>query len=76
MAAITIRNLSTEAHAALKKTARRHGRSMEAEARTILEQRAQAGEFMGSWLRAAEELRGDDLPAPDREQGRPAPDFS
>lgn len=37
MAAITIRNLSSEAHRALKVRAASHGRSTEAEVREILE---------------------------------------
>jgi antitoxin FitA len=37
MAAVTIRNLSEEAHRALKVRAARHGRSTEAEIREILE---------------------------------------
>ena len=38
MAAVTIRNLSEEAHRALKVRAARHNRSTEAEIRAILEQ--------------------------------------
>ena len=37
MAAIVIRNLSSETHQALKARAARHGRSAEAEARMILD---------------------------------------
>ena len=37
MAAIVIRNLSPETHRALQARAARHGRSTEAEARTILD---------------------------------------
>lgn len=40
MAAVTIRNLSDEAHRALKVRAAKHGRSAEAEMREILEQAA------------------------------------
>jgi plasmid stability protein len=40
MAAVTIRNLSEEAHRALKVRAARHGRSTEAEIREILEETA------------------------------------
>jgi plasmid stability protein len=40
MPAVTIRNLSAEAHRALKQRAARHGRSTEAEIRDILEQAA------------------------------------
>ena len=38
MAAIVIRNLSSETHQALKARAARHGRSAEAEARMILDE--------------------------------------
>lgn len=38
MAAVTIRNLSEEAHRALKLRAAQHGRSTEAEIRAILEE--------------------------------------
>lgn len=38
MAAITIRNLSDDVVSALKESARRHGRSMEAEGRAVLAQ--------------------------------------
>jgi antitoxin FitA len=38
MPAITIRNLSSEPHRALKERAARHGRSTEAEVRAILEE--------------------------------------
>jgi plasmid stability protein len=38
MAAVTIRNLSDEAHRALKVRAAQHGRSTEAEIRAILEE--------------------------------------
>jgi plasmid stability protein len=37
MAAVTIRNLTDETHRALKQRAKQHGRSTEAEIRTILE---------------------------------------
>jgi antitoxin FitA len=40
MPAVTIRNLSEEAHRALKVRAAKHGRSAEAEMREILEQAA------------------------------------
>jgi antitoxin FitA len=44
MAAVTIRNLSEEAHRALKQRAARHGRSTEAEMRAILEAAARPEE--------------------------------
>lgn len=44
MAAVTIRNLSDEAHRALKVRAARHNRSTEAEMRAILEAAARPAE--------------------------------
>ena len=54
MAAIVIRNLSPETHRALQARAARHGRSMEAEARTILDEavRPTARVKLGSALAA------------------------
>jgi len=48
MAAVTIRNLSPEAHRALKLRARGNGRSMEAEIREILHAAVRGGEDRGS----------------------------
>ena len=52
MAAITIRNLSSETHRALKVRAAEHGRSTEAEVRAILDEtvRPQPREKLGSAL--------------------------
>jgi len=44
MPAVTIRNLSKETHRALKLRAAQHGRSTEAEIRTILEEAVQPKE--------------------------------
>lgn len=54
MAAIVIRNLSRETHRALQARAARHGRSTEAEARTILDEAVRPKERMrlGSALAA------------------------
>lgn len=53
MAAVTIRNLSEEAHRALKVRAAQHGRSTEAEIRAILEEavRPEGRLRLGSTLR-------------------------
>lgn len=53
MAAVTIRNLSEEAHRALKVRAAQHGRSTEAEIRAILEEavRPEGRLRLGSALR-------------------------
>ena len=64
MAAVTIRNLPEETHRALKQRAAKHGRSTEAEIRSILEAAVRPGERtkMGSELAAlAEKYGGFDL---------------
>jgi plasmid stability protein len=64
MAAVTIRNLSIETHRALKQRAKQHGRSTEAEIRTILEEavRPQERLKLGSALAAiGRELGGVEL---------------
>jgi plasmid stability protein len=44
VAAITIRNLPDETHRALRRRAREHGRSTEAEVRAILEEATRPGD--------------------------------
>ena len=64
MAAVTIRNLPEETHRALKQQAAKHGRSTEAEIRSILEAAVRPSERvkMGSKLAAlAEKYGGFDL---------------
>ena len=64
MAAVTIRNLPEETHRALKQRAAKHGRSTEAEIRSILEAAVRPSERtkMGSELAAlAEKYGGFDL---------------
>lgn len=64
MAAVTIRNLSDETHRALKRRAEQHGRSTEAEIRSILEDAVHTGQRLklGSELAAiGRELGGVDL---------------
>ena len=64
MAAVTIRNLPEETHRALKQRAAEHGRSTEAEIRSILEAAVRPSERMkmGSELAAlAEKYGGFDL---------------
>lgn len=52
MAMLTVRNLPDEVHRALRLRAARHGRSTEAEVRTILEEavKPQGRLKLGSWL--------------------------
>jgi plasmid stability protein len=47
MSAINIRNLSEETHRALRARAASHGRSMEAEARVILDEAVRPAERLG-----------------------------
>lgn len=54
MAAVTIRNLSAETHRALKARAARHGRSTEAEIRSILEAAAHPQGVVGLGAKLAE----------------------
>jgi len=50
MPAITVRNLSPETHRALKARAASHGRSTEAEVRSILDDAVNDGPRLGSLL--------------------------
>ena len=59
MPSITIRNLSEDAHRALKLRAAKHGRSMEAEIRNILETAATQMHGVGSSLAAIGRHLGD-----------------
>lgn len=64
MAAVTIRNLSDETHRALKQRAARHGRSTEAEIRSILEEAVRENENfkLGTYLaERTREFGGVDL---------------
>lgn len=78
MPAVTIRNLSEEAHRALKVRATQHGRSTEAEIRDILEsavrppQRVRMGSALSQLGRKAG-LRNEDIDALQQQAGRKAP---
>jgi antitoxin FitA len=69
MANITVRNLDDEVQRRLKQQAAEHGRSMEAEARSILTAALTRSGLAETWVRATEDLRGDGIPLP----GRSAP---
>ncbi len=66
MATITVRNLDAEVQRRLKRRAARHQRSMEAEARAILSAAVLEGDFVQTWLAVARDLRGEELPLPER----------
>lgn len=75
MPAVTIRNLSTETHRALKVRAAQNGRSTEAEIRVILQEAVspQTSVKVGSKLAAfGKRFGGLDLPAR-RKSDRPQP---
>jgi antitoxin FitA len=79
VASLTIRNLDNNLKAQLRQQAARHGRSMEAEARTILSQTLNAS--MGDQNLAAaihcrfESLGIESLPIPTRQIVRDPPEF-
>ena len=79
MASLTIRNLDNSLKAQLRQRAARHGRSMEAEARTILSQilNVPAGEqnIATAIHRRFESLNIDSLPIPPRQSVRNPPEF-
>ena len=63
MPSVTVRNIPDETHRALKVSAARHGRSTEAEIRSILESAMQPKIAMGNTLAAiGRSVGGVDLP--------------
>jgi len=66
MATLTLRNVPEETRRALKRRAAQHNRSMEAEARAILDAAVVPRNFIEDWLDTAEDLRGDALELPER----------
>lgn len=79
MASLTIRNLDNNLKSQLRQRAARHGRSMEAEVRTILEQTltAPASEqnLAVAIHRRFESLDLESLPIPPRQAVRNPPEF-
>lgn len=63
MSAITVRGLSPETHRGLKRLAKRHGRSMEAEVRAVLDKAAldAQSEGLGTRLARLAQEAGADL---------------
>ena len=70
MATLTVRNVSPETRKALKERAARNDRSMEAEARAILEDAVGRPNHVAHWLESTKSLRGDDLELPERSTPR------
>jgi plasmid stability protein len=79
MASLTIRNLDNNVKAQLRQRAARHGRSMEAEARTILSQTLNAPVIEQNLATAIhrrfESLDPESLPIPPRQAVRNPPEF-
>ena len=79
MASLTIRNLDNNLKAQLRQRAARHGRSMEAEARSILAQTLNApagGQDLAAAInRRFAPLEIESLPIPPRRSVRNPPDF-
>lgn len=79
MASLTIRNLDNNLKSQLRLRAARHGRSMEAEARSILAQtlNPQVSEqnFAATIHRRFESLHIESLPIPPRQAPRNPPEF-
>ncbi|MBX3481669.1 MAG: hypothetical protein KF842_14855 [Caulobacter sp.] len=79
MASLTIRNLEDSTKARLRIRAAMAGRSMEEEARVILNRAVGGVSGTGLWALSRQLFEGDSgvsLPLPDREADRAAPDFS
>lgn len=70
MATLTVRGLSEQTRRALKERAARNDRSMEAEARAILDESVTERTFVVDWIYATEPLRGEDVPVPERSMPR------
>ena len=78
MASLTIRNLDNDLKSLLRQRAARHGRSMEAEARTILAQtlRATGEQNLAAAIHSRFESLGiESLPVPPRQTVRNSPEF-
>jgi len=67
---LTIRQLKDETYHALKVAAAGADRSMEAEARRILDEAMRRRTWQRQWVEATAPWRGDDLPIPPRSQPR------
>ncbi len=79
MAALSIRNLDDGVHERLRVRAAEHGRSMEAEVRSILEEAVQDEEgddLISAWMKLRDELGGVELDIPPRTAMPRAIDFS
>jgi plasmid stability protein len=72
MPTLTVRQLDDEIYQGLKAQAESSGRSMEAEVRDILASTVRGRAWWSKWVRAAQALRGDDLPIPPRSTPRAA----
>ena len=76
MSTLTVRQLDDETYEGFKQIAQKSGRSMEAEVRTMIEERVHSQGWWLKWIEATKDLRGDPLPIPPRSMPREPPDFS
>jgi plasmid stability protein len=65
MATVTVRNLSESTRRALKERAARNDRSMEAEARAIIEGAVARPDHVAGWMERTRALRGEPLTRPE-----------
>ncbi|MCL2455135.1 MAG: hypothetical protein FWD18_07555 [Micrococcales bacterium] len=70
---MTVRQVDDEIYQGLKAQAAQAGRSMEAEAREIIDQAVRGRLWWSRWVEATELLRGDDLAIPERSTPRDVP---
>lgn len=70
VATITVRGLDDEVQRRLKQRAAGNNRSMEAEARAILNEAVQEREFGVAWIEMSSRLRGDPIPVRERSMPR------
>jgi len=70
MPTLTLRQVDQQTYDDLKAAAARAGRSMEAEARAVLDDAMRGRTWWSRWLEEATPFRGDDLPIPPRSTPR------
>ena len=77
MSTILVRDLDESVKIALRNQAKRHGRSMEAEVRTILTNSVTQPNIAAALMQAASAINGiDDLPLPHRDDQARAAEFA
>jgi plasmid stability protein len=66
MPSLTVRQLEDDIYRGLKALAESHGRSMESEVRDILAEAVRGRRWWPQWVKATEDLRGDEVLLPVR----------